>query len=707
MKKLSLTNKPVTASLIDPSLQLLHRHQSKMIDFELNGRFLTARRDVKNTAIRAFDPIDLRIDIMQEERGSECETSINVYTDVVYEQIIDRIMIKELKLDSEVYDIFEYMVLKDKLNVEFRQKNGVFMVCLPKKSWYIGFSPNFDQTFKFDTFRELAMFEMISDLLRPNPHGQIHIDHSKIPSLFSRLNSHISSIVEYLASRTSISVDDRPHTIDDSYIAKFAMTSRIYHACIATPLTRAMCGVADLRDAWQAWRWLCEVLAAVGGMAYVEDVLDGGVERLVGLARWLDGGLMEIVGKLPWGLAVLALGQSIGSLVLPILMPVMEAQLREGLSGGLPSWMHFSWLVMKHNEGLKMFFPFLRDLDRDEMLFDLGTISKGKINPSVPARFRVDSKGVAAFFSSHGDWWTDSHGGDLLNHFERMDAEIIKTVKHGPYVWSMIINDSLPLVQKYHMSDIAIPDALDYIPDEVSQSLLPDRIPDFGSKKFIFYVIDDMIYGFPNKAVLSKDDMASISLRSLLLKSESDRNITILQRLYDSDNRYDTYYNLSKSVLVIRYVQRCCACEMLDDIMMCYEWKGGINFEFRSMKIQAIDPSRYYSSDKKMIAKFNFFSQSKKVYCLSYSSITGELSLAQLSNFGFKILLPWRTHIKMTSRCRNIPPAIKADLCIKIDEDSSISYLMNWNRYEHILRIVVCWHLNRSPHAAVYSLRIE
>lgn len=715
---LKLSSGPATASLIDPSSRPMEEYQPELSEFELHGRFLSARKQANHKAFYLFNPLELCIEFFQDDRGSECEISINRYNEALMEQIVDRHCLRALKLDRTIQALFEQMILEEKLAVEFRQKNGIFQVNLIKKTWFVGFSNYFDQVFRFETFKELVMFNLVSGLIRPGNMGCLTFDLSNLRLLLCKLKNHIIEIYELLSAyKKLVGKEELSLHLDEKFLDKFALISKVYNTFIVIPMLQSelmLVGNPRLR----IFHRLYSLLSVIGEVRYFEDLSnDKLIKILKKQSQGIEDDFFPLVEQFPTEMLVGIINQSLAFNFAPVLFSKMESQLSEKEQGLLPNWVHFCWLLIKQGDGLAMFFPSLHYMDHAEALFDLATMSTGAINPSVPARFRVDSKGVAAFFSSQGDWWTNNQDGTLLSHFERTHARIIKSVKFGPYVWSLILQDGRSLVQKHHLSEDASADSLDYMRDEVSITLLPGKIPDFGSKKLIFYVNDGVIHSFPNKAILSSEDMKTVSLRTLLSKPDNEsRNSLVADRLRDSHGwYYDSYYYLSKSRLIARYVERQTVedgCATIEDVIFCFKWYGGTDFEYKSRRVELLEYDRYYSKYHGKLAQFKFFSQRKKDYALTYSSLTGEFSLGCFSSFTYKTILPWGVHFPANLKIGNSPQSRRVEWFKKRNKETNLFYCMSWDNHEKTLRVAASWLKGPNPHLVVphittYSFRIN
>ena len=343
-------------------------------------------------------------------------------------------------------------------------------------------------------------------------------------------------------------------------------------------------------------------------------------------------------------------------------------------------------------------------------------MSNGRINPPVPARYRVDSKGVAAFISSRGDWWIDSHSGRLIDFYQRVNAKVARVVTFGPYVWSVLLQEGKVLIQRYHLSKSGS-DSLDYIRDEVSEEILKGQVPDFGNKRFIYYVLDDKVYCFPNKAVLGIPDIQTASLRKLLSQSKfGARNVRVLDFVKKAGNwYYDAYYFLSKTRLIIRYVEHKTVedgCQKIEDLVFCFSYLGENEFEYKSRHAELVDYDRYISKDHRKLANFRFFSRQHVDYCLAYSTMNGQFSLACFSKYSFTQVLPWGYHFPTSFKLGNSPVSSEIEWFKKKNREANIFYCMDWDKHTDRLRVAACWLKGPNPHLVVpyvtqLTLRID
>lgn len=714
-KTVKLRTKPITACLVSEGIKQLEAYQPEMIDFELNGRFLSARSHPNSKAFYPFNPLELRLQIKQKKAGPVSIASIHFYNSTTHERQLTPEAISAMNPETGLPQVITEMLLRDKLSLDFNQRNGIFRVTFGQTDLYIGYCDYFGQALVFDKYDKLVIFNMLDGFLRSEG-CRPFLNLKNVRPLFFKLKLHLSQITEAVAAyRKLIGKVELEKHLDEGFLPTFAMITRAYNNYLIIPVMSYEAEKVSDPDK-RIFHRLYSLLSCVSEVKKFADLKNETMMRILHKqSEELEEEMMELLDVLPW--------KEINSLISKRLLPLqstplfheIEIQLIAKANNHLPSWQRFAGLLVKNYGSMAGLFPNLHSSEHTEVMFDLLTMAQDHINPPVPSRFRVDSSGVAAFISSYGDWWVDSNTGQLLDKYERVHAKVTKVVKYGPFVWAQILHEGNTLVQKYYLSEK--PDiGLEYIRDEVSEEAIRGAIPDFGNSKYIYYVRERQISCFPNERNINAFNMTSCSLKKLLRDSSNEEeNLKVLNKIEKKgDNVYDAYYFLSKKRLLIRYVENQSNIEnqKINDIIFCFKYSEGTKFKYQSKHTKVISKSNYFSKRNECLAKFKFFTRRGVDYCLAYSTLTGEFSLGCYQDFSYQVVLKWEVHCPASFKYGNSPSSLKIEWYRKKNRETNIFFCMDWDRYSEELRVAACWLKGPNPHLVVphltlFSLNID
>lgn len=714
-KIVKLRTKPMTACLVSDGIKQLEAYQPELIEYELNGRFLSARSHPNSKAFYPFNPLELRLQIKQSKQGPMSIASIHFYNGTLDERHLTLESINSLKLETGIPQTVSDMLFRDRMDLDFNQRNGIFRVNIGPAVLFIGYSEYFDQALVFDKFDKLVIFNMLSDFLRCKG-TKPYLNLKNIRPLFLKLKLHLGQLTEAVAAyRKLIDKVELEKHLDEGFLPTFALITRAYNNYLIIPVMAYEAEkVADPQK--RIFHRLYSLLSCVSEVNKFADLKNETMMRILEKqSEGLEEEMMSLLDVLHW--------EEVNSLISKKLIPLqstplfheIEIQILAKLNRHMPSWQQFAGLLVKHHGSMAGLFPNLHSSEHSEVMFDLLTMAEGHINPPVPSRFRVDSSGVAAFISSYGDWWVDSEFGQLLDKYERVHAKVTKTVKYAEYVWTKMNYEGKELVQKYCLSDD--PDiGLEYIRDEISEEAFKGAIPDFGNSKYIYYVRDGQICCFPNERELSLFDMKSISLNKLLRDSiHEEENVKILKNIDKiNESAYDAHYYLSKRRLLIRCIEGKSTRDdkKINDVIFSFKYSGGKKFIYQSKHKRLVPKDIYNSKNQATLGKFKFFSRRKVDYCLAYSTLTGEFSLGCYQDDSYVTVLKWGVHCPASFKYGNSPSSLKIEWQRKKNREKNIYFCMDWDQFTEELRVAACWVKGPNPHLLVphltlFSLNID
>ncbi len=598
---------PIVLDLLIGPRGRLCVYQPGLKDLHLEGETVYCELIPNKTVYYPFSPMVIEFDIQRDEKDFECTLNMEGADE---EEIIDRCLNREevdrVGLTEEQRLLFEDQLLNKKATFTMRFKNALTIVDIEdtKKSYYIGYPKNINRTFILRTYQDYLMFDLFSDLLKMGENGELYLDFDTSLNHFSK-----KVIQHFILFRDVVQLYDRLRSsptlhehLDETYLPKFAEAS----LCLAMLVVQPILPLAYQNGPPSDHMLLLALNRALTDIGYMRLWEDYDISPLfkAALCSWEEytTNFISPIGLLDRKDFLPHLRKFLNDAIFLPLKPDLQKQL---IKQPKP------WKVLLdigEKSGVLWWFTELR-----------ASIKNGG-RYAIAGRIKQDEKQKRGkCVRVAGDWWEAciENGKRIVKRWRSGTDEAVTV--------SMTINERL-------------------------KSYLP-KLPSFGNKDFLYFVVGSKIIVWPNKDELQPDESWFIRLDDLISsKSTNKRNALLFSPEFNTaECYYRSFFHLSDHHMLARYIEykpMDDTIHKIEDIVFCFRAKGSI-FELKSKHTELVEWNRYYSQSTGPVTEFSFFSSSSLDFVLTYSISKPIFSLNYFSRSQNRIhrLLPWGGHL--------------------------------------------------------------